>query len=166
MKLLLFCASLLLPVLASAESPWVTLDGNNGTPVPVVGSGLGFNGTPIPVLPHAGTPQPTPAAAETTPIAQSIMLPTSIPTLFPVTPNALVNTAALKRVCILNTFNVDVWCTYGAPAATPIPFKVPAGAENCDPFANDGLKMSTGVSCIKPGAATPASGELAVRGYQ
>lgn len=104
-------------------------------------------------------------AAEITPIAQAVMLPTSVPTLFPVTPNALINTAPLKAIRINNQFNIDLNCTYGAANATPIPFTVPAGSQHYENFAGNGAKMSSGVSCIKPGAPTPASGTLQVWGY-
>lgn len=168
MKLLLLCASLILPVLAWADSPLVTVDSANQTPVPVVGSGLGFNGTPIPVIPYAGTPAAaaTPIKTEVTPIAQTIMLPTQVPTLFPVTPNAMAASGAAKTICISNQFNIDMICSYGAPAATPLPFRVPAGTINCDPFYRDGVQMSGGVSCTRDANVTPSAGTLTTWGYK
>ena len=108
---------------------------------------------------------PTPAPTEITPVPQVVMQPTALPTLFPVTPNALVNSAALKAIRINNQFNVDIDCTFGAAAATPVPFRVPAGTEDYENLQQQGLKMSTGISCIHPGAATPAAGTLEVWGY-
>ncbi len=107
----------------------------------------------------------TAVPVEITPIAQSVMLPTALPTLFPVTPNALVNSAALSAVTIDNQFNIDLNCSFGAAAATPLPFTVPAGTAFFYNLARDGKKLSTGVSCIHPGAATPASGTMQVWGY-
>ncbi len=104
--------------------------------------------------------------AEVTPIAQSIMLPTSVPTLFPVTPNALVNTEALAAVRIDNSFNIDMNCSYGAAAATPLPFVVRAGTQNYENFAEKRLKMSGGVSCTRGANVTPSAGTLQVWGYK
>lgn len=118
------------------------------------------------VVVYGGAALATPVAAEITPSAQSIMLPTSVPTLFPVTPNALINTDALKAVRIDNSFNIDMICTYGAAAATPLPFTVRAGTQNFENFAEKGIKMSSGVSCTRDANATPSAGTLKVWGYK
>lgn len=116
--------------------------------------------TPIPVSLSAVV------ATEITPIAQMVMNPTALPTVFPGTPNALVNSVALKAIRINNGFNIDLNCTFGAAGATPIPFTVPAGTEDFENFQQQDAQMSSGVSCIHPGAATPASGTLQVWGYK
>lgn len=108
---------------------------------------------------------PVAALAEVTPISQSVMLPTAVPTLFPVTPNALINTSPLRAIRINNQFNIDLNCTYGAASATPLPFTVPAQTQHYENFAANGSKMSSSVSCIKNAAPTPASGTLQVWGY-
>lgn len=176
LKLLLVLASLAIPALAYSEGPAVNIDSASQTPIPAyLVSGqqtpipvqLNTQLTPVPVIPFAGTPQPagaTPLPLEVTPIAQAIMQPTALPTLFPVTPNALTNSAALKAVRINNQYNTDIQCSYGAAAATPLPFTVPAGTQHYENFAANGAKLSSGVSCIHP-SSTPASGTLQVWGY-
>ena len=120
----------------------------------------------VQIISKGGDAVATPVPAEITPIAQSVMLPTAVPTLFPVTPNALINADPLKAIRINNQFNIDLNCTYGAAAATPLPFTVPAQSQHYENFAANQSKMSTSVSCIKIAAPTPASGTLQVWGYK
>lgn len=102
---------------------------------------------------------------EVTPKAQVVALPTQIPTAFAATPFPFPNATSLRAVRINNQFNVDIWCTYGRPGATPAPFTVPAQSQHYENFASNGARMSSSVNCIRP-AATPASGTLQVWGYE
>lgn len=143
-------------------------------PVSITGS-IGVTGTvgvtgsvgivgPIPTQSAANpvsvtTPLPTSAPAEATPIANTIVAATAVPTALS-TPNAI-DAAGLKNAYVYSSLNQEIWCAINGGT---IEFPVPAGFYWFQNYKEQGVKVSSGISCHHHGTP-PTTGSYEVGGF-